>query len=76
MVASALAGYRNVATDGVDAVLVEPGDPSGLAAALDHVLRDQAFAGSLRSAGAARAEDFSMTRLADRYLQIYESIRR
>ncbi len=76
VVASALAGYRNVATDGVDAVLVEPGDPRLLAGALDRVLRDQAFAGTLRAAGAARAEDFSMIRLADRYLQIYDAIRR
>ena len=76
VVASALAGYRNVATDGVDAVLVEPGDPSLLAGALDRVIRDDGFAGSLRAAGAARAEDFSMIRLADRYLQIYDAIRR
>ena len=32
VVASALDGYRNVATDGVDAVLVEPGDADALAA--------------------------------------------
>ena len=35
VVASALDGYRNVATDGVDAVLVPPGDPDALAAALE-----------------------------------------
>ena len=29
VVASALDGYRNVATDGVDALLVEPGDADG-----------------------------------------------
>ncbi len=76
VVASALGGYRNVATDGVDAVLVEPGDPALLAGALERVIRDEAFAGSLRAAGASRAEDFSMVRLADRYLEIYEMIRR
>ena len=31
IVASALDGYRNVATDGVDALLVEPGDVDALA---------------------------------------------
>ena len=35
-----LAGYRNVATDGVDALLVEPGDPEALASALRRVLGD------------------------------------
>ena len=34
VVASALDGYRNVATDDVDALLVEPGDVDALAAAL------------------------------------------
>ena len=34
VVASGLDGYRNVATDGVDALLVEPGDVDALAAAL------------------------------------------
>ena len=38
VVASALDGYRNVATDGVDALLVEPGNAPALAAALERVL--------------------------------------
>ena len=40
VVASGIDGYRNVATDGVDAVLVEPGDVGALAAALGKVLGD------------------------------------
>ena len=76
VVASALPGYRNVATDGVDALLVEPGDPSLLGDALDRVLGDHALAATLRSAANTRAESFSMVRLADRYLQIYDDIRR
>ena len=55
VVASGLAGYRNVATDGVDALLVEPGDPEALAAALRRVLGDGALAGRLRAAGEERA---------------------
>ena len=35
VVASSLDGYRNVATDGVDALLVEPGNAPALAAALE-----------------------------------------
>ena len=38
IVASGLDGYRNVATDDVDAVLVEPGDVEQLAAALKRAL--------------------------------------
>ncbi len=37
IVASALDGYRNVATDDVDALLVEPGDVDALADALQRV---------------------------------------
>ena len=75
VVASALDGYRNVATDGVDAVLVEPGDAPALAAALD--------AGALRpatrrGAGGQRARDAptssSMARLADEYVAIYSRL--
>src|SRR5690606_32321216 len=38
VVASSLDGYRNVATDGVDAVLVEPGDAAALSTALATVI--------------------------------------
>ena len=49
VVASALDGYRNVATDGVDALLVEPGDADALADALRAVsTTDAALAERLR----------------------------
>ena len=44
VVASGIDGYRNVATDGVDALLVEPGDAGALAAAISSVLGDTALA--------------------------------
>ena len=74
VVASALDGYRNVATDGVDALLVEPGDAVGLASALARVLADSALANRLRTAGATRAEDFSMTKLVAEYAAIYREL--
>jgi phosphatidylinositol alpha-mannosyltransferase len=74
VVASALDGYRNVATDGVDARLVSPGDVDALATALASVLGDPAEAARLRAAGDRRAEDFAMSRLADDYLRIYERV--
>jgi phosphatidyl-myo-inositol alpha-mannosyltransferase len=76
VVASALDGYRNVATDGRDALLVPPDDPHLLATALDRVVTDRQLSTELRAAGARRAEDFAMTRLAERYLEIYDEIRR
>ncbi len=74
VVASALDGYRNVATDRVDALLVPPGDPSSLAVALDEALADRELAGRLTIAGSRRAEDFAMSRLADRYVEIYQEL--
>jgi phosphatidylinositol alpha-mannosyltransferase len=74
VVASSLDGYRNVATDEADALLVEPGDADALADALRRVTTDNELAERLRRAGDARAEEFAMTSLTDRYLEIYRSI--
>jgi phosphatidylinositol alpha-mannosyltransferase len=74
VVASALDGYRNVATDGVDALLVEPGDAAALASSLGRALTDRALTERLRAAGASRAEDFSMTKLVAEYVAIYHEI--
>jgi phosphatidylinositol alpha-mannosyltransferase len=74
VVASSLDGYRNVATDGVDALLVEPGDVSALAAALKRVLGDAELAGSLIDSGNRRADEFAMSRLAEEYVAIYNRI--
>jgi phosphatidylinositol alpha-mannosyltransferase len=75
VVASDIDGYRNVATDGVDAALVPPGDAEALGHAISGVLGDLARRASLVSGGQARAEMFSMDHLAQRYLDLYESIR-
>lgn len=74
VVASSLDGYRNVATDGVDSILVEPGDADALAAGLRAVIEDPALSERLRAGGASRAEEFAMTALADRYVAIYQGL--
>jgi phosphatidyl-myo-inositol alpha-mannosyltransferase len=74
VVASALDGYRNVATDGVDAVLLPPGDSDLLGAALAALLADPERQQVLRDAGLARAASFSMSSLVDRYLEIYTEL--
>ena len=74
VVASSLDGYRNVATHDVDALLVEPGEVDALGDALDRAVADDTLARRLRRAGDERAEEFAMTALTDRYLEIYRSI--
>ena len=76
IVASSLDGYRNVATDQVDALLVPPGDPIALADTLRVALDDRALASRLVDAGHRRAEDFSMITLAQRYAEIYAAVAR
>lgn len=71
VVASNLDGYRNVATDGVDALLAEIGDPSSFAACIDRALSDSRLADELRAGGHQRAEELSMTALARLYLDRY-----
>ena len=74
IVASSLDGYRNVATHDVDALLCEPGDAEQLARALIRVLDEPGLADRLRTAGTARAAEFSMTTLARRYAELYEEL--
>lgn len=74
IVASGLDGYRNVATDDVDAVLVEPGDADQLATALKRALYDEDLRARLTTAGQRRADDFSMRTLAEHYARHYRRI--
>ncbi len=76
VVASGLDGYRTVATDDVDAVLVEPGDVDALATALKRALYDEPLRHRLEAAGARRAEEFSMRSLAELYAARYRRIAR
>jgi phosphatidyl-myo-inositol alpha-mannosyltransferase len=74
VVASDISGYRDVARDGREAVLVPGGDAPALTAALERVLDDPLLAGRLVDAGTARAAGFSMERLAARYVDLYETL--
>ncbi len=77
VVASDIAGYREVVRDGVDGLLTSPGDPSALAAGIRRVLTDPTLAGRLRQAGRERAEEFSWERIVPRIEAVYEqAIRR
>ncbi|MGH9078191.1 MAG: glycosyltransferase family 4 protein [Acidimicrobiales bacterium] len=74
VVASDLPGYRNVTGGERGALLVPPGDPAALAAAIGRGLSGGPDISALRDRGAGRAESFSMSRLAERYRQIYQDV--
>ena len=56
------------------AEMVEPGDVAALAQALSRVLADPRLRERLVAAGSRRADDFSMTALAQRYVAHYERL--
>ena len=72
VVASDIAGYRDVARNDREALLVPPGDPDALRQALARVLGDLALCGRLVEAGTERAASFSMATLAERYRVLYD----
>ncbi len=74
VVASDLPGYSNVARSGRDALLVPPGDARALADALRRVLTDASCAAELVASGEQRAGHFSMERLAEAYVALYEQV--
>ena len=73
VVATQIDGYANVARPDREAVLVPPGDADALRAALQRVLDDADLRARLVAAGSTRAQEFSMDRLAARYVEIYRS---
>jgi phosphatidylinositol alpha-mannosyltransferase len=74
LVASDIDGYRQVASAGFDALLVEPGNPMALARSLETVLRDRATHEALTGHGFETAENYSMARLAREYESIYRTL--
>jgi phosphatidyl-myo-inositol alpha-mannosyltransferase len=72
VVACDIDGYRNVATDGETALLVEPGNSDDLAAALTRIITDIRLAEKITANGRAHSQMFSMDVLADRYIEMYE----
>ncbi|CAN5471474.1 glycosyltransferase family 4 protein [soil metagenome] len=76
VVASDLAGYRTVARPGREALLIPPGDAAALARALGEAMGSSSRASCLAEAGELRAEELSMDRLAERYLDLYAAVAR
>ncbi len=64
IVASGLDGYRNVATDDVDAIWSSRATSTPSPSRLKRVLFEPGLSSRLQQAGSRRAEDFSMTALA------------
>ncbi len=71
VVASDIEAYRLTSRGGRDAILTPTGDAAGLAAGLRTALWDTAARSDLVQSGRSRAEEFSMERLSELYLERY-----
>lgn len=74
VVASDLAGYRNVVRAGRDGFLAEPGNADALAAALRRALSEEACTRAMVSSAYEHVQQFSLFRVAHRYLRLYEEV--
>ncbi len=74
LIASDIDGYRNVADNEREALLVPPGDVHALAKAIDRVLSQPTLVQSLVTAGNRRAEQHSLDALAGEYEAIYRAV--
>jgi glycosyltransferase involved in cell wall biosynthesis len=72
-VATRVGGIPEVITDGRDGVLVDPGDPTGLAAALTRVLGDDDERARIAACARARAGDFDLVHAVRRAEEIYRA---
>ncbi len=74
MVATDAGGPAEIITDGVDGLLVPPGDVDALAAALRRLLDDAELRARLGAAGVKRAEDFSPEVIGQQVRQLYDRL--
>ncbi len=67
-------GPRDILDGGRYGLLVPVGMPGHLAGAIDRVLSDRALAADLSARGPARAEEYSIPRVTDRYLRLFRDL--
>lgn len=71
IIATSGSGFDEVLTDGVDGLLVQPGDPVALAEAATRALADPALLERLGAAARVRARDFTVDGMARRLQEVY-----
>ena len=72
VIASGIAGYSDVVTDGVDGVLVPPADPQRLAEELQRAHHEPERLKAMGEAARNSAQRYAWPRVADRVTQVYE----
>jgi glycosyltransferase involved in cell wall biosynthesis len=75
VVAAATGGIPELISDGVNGILVAPGDPQALASALSRIIKDQELARALTSAGRISVQNFLFERMMHGYEAVYQTVR-
>jgi glycosyltransferase involved in cell wall biosynthesis len=74
IVSTAVGEIPNIFTDGVDALIVPPGEPRALAAAIERLAADEALRSRLGAGALARSALFDITRAVERIEGLYTEI--
>jgi glycosyltransferase involved in cell wall biosynthesis len=74
IVASRVGGIPDIIEDGVNGLLVEPGDASGIAAAVERLLGDEGLRNKFRTENLRRADKFSAAAMARSYDTVYRNV--
>jgi phosphatidylinositol alpha-mannosyltransferase len=72
VIASNIAGYSDVVSDGVDGLLVPPGDPQRLAEELQRVHHEPQRLAAMGEAARRSAQRYAWPRVADQVTEVYE----
>ncbi len=72
VIASAIAGYSDVVSDGVDGVLVPPADPQRLAEELQRIHHEPERLQAMGEAARQSAQRYAWPRIADQVTEVYE----
>jgi len=73
VIGSRTGGIPDIIEDGVNGLLVPPGDPGALADAILSILSDPDLADRFRTAGLQTVQErFSWDSIADRFIQVYK----
>ena len=71
VVTSAVGGLPDVVSDGVEGLVVKPGDTADIARALATLIQDDEARGRFAQAARARAESLDVARYGEQLLELY-----
>jgi glycosyltransferase involved in cell wall biosynthesis len=74
VVATRVGGIPEIVRSDAEGILVAPGDPRGLAVALEMLIKDQGRRATLARAGRHRADSFSVDAMVQNVRLVYEQI--